>query len=65
MLKSNKKNITIRVGRKPSFFICLTMEVVGGILTAIAPNFWIWALFRFIVGMTIPAIYQIPFIIGK
>jgi predicted MFS family arabinose efflux permease len=41
------------------------MEVVGGILTALAPNFWIWTLFRFIVGMTIPAIYQIPFIIGE
>ena len=53
-----------RVGRKTSFFICLSVELAGGILTAPAPNFWLWAACRFMVGLTIPAIYQIPFIIG-
>lgn len=53
-----------RVGRKTSFFLCLSVELTGGILTALAPNFWLWAACRFMVGITIPAIYQIPFIIG-
>ncbi|XP_046398973.1 carcinine transporter isoform X2 [Ischnura elegans] len=53
-----------RVGRRLSFFSCLATLLLGGILTAAAPNFWSWAGCRFIVGLTIPAIYQIPFIIS-
>lgn len=56
--------ISDRVGRKPSFFLCLSIEIAGGLLTAVAPNFWLWSLCRFMVGLTIPAIYQIPFIIA-
>ncbi|XP_022918660.1 carcinine transporter [Onthophagus taurus] len=53
-----------RIGRKKSFFLCLTTLIFGGILTATAQNFWWWAGSRVIVGLTIPAIYQIPFIIS-
>ncbi|XP_071449485.1 carcinine transporter [Hetaerina americana] len=53
-----------RVGRRISFFSCLGTLLLGGIMTAGAPNFWSWAACRFIVGLTIPAIYQIPFIIS-
>ncbi|KAK2706973.1 hypothetical protein QYM36_014862, partial [Artemia franciscana] len=56
--------ISDRYGRMKSFFICLTVLIIGGVLTATAPNFWFWTGYRFIVGLTIPAIYQIPFIIG-
>ncbi|KAJ0181916.1 hypothetical protein K1T71_002638 [Dendrolimus kikuchii] len=53
-----------RIGRKKTFFICLTTLLIGSIMTAYAHEFWIWALARVIVGLTIPAIYQIPFIIS-
>ncbi|XP_050302728.1 carcinine transporter isoform X2 [Anthonomus grandis grandis] len=53
-----------RIGRKKTFFICLTTLIVGGVLTALSPDFWWWAAARLIVGLTIPAIYQIPFIIS-
>ncbi|XP_059060514.1 carcinine transporter isoform X2 [Achroia grisella] len=53
-----------RIGRKKSFFICLTTLLIGSILTALAYEYWIWVLARIIVGLTIPAIYQIPFIIS-
>ncbi|XP_017769527.1 PREDICTED: carcinine transporter [Nicrophorus vespilloides] len=53
-----------KIGRKKSFFMCLTTLLTGGILTATAKNFWWWAGSRTIVGLTIPAIYQIPFIIS-
>ncbi|KAL1512614.1 hypothetical protein ABEB36_002177 [Hypothenemus hampei] len=53
-----------RIGRKKTFFLCLTTLIAGGVFTAISPNFWTWASSRFIVGLTIPAIYQIPFIIS-
>ncbi|KYM80671.1 Organic cation transporter 1 [Atta colombica] len=52
-----------RIGRKLSFFTCLAILIIGGFLTAISNNFWTWAFTRFVVGLTIPAIYQIPFII--
>ena len=53
------------IGRKKSFFVCLTTLLVGSVFTATAQNFWWWAASRTIVGLTIPAIYQIPFIICK
>ncbi|XP_026827234.1 carcinine transporter isoform X3 [Ooceraea biroi] len=53
-----------RIGRRISFFTCLATLIVGGFLTSISNNFWTWAFTRFIVGLTIPAIYQIPFIIS-
>ncbi|XP_029176735.1 carcinine transporter isoform X1 [Nylanderia fulva] len=53
-----------RIGRRLSFFTCLATLITGGFLTAITNNFWTWASTRFVVGLTIPAIYQIPFIIS-
>ncbi|CAH1118037.1 unnamed protein product [Phaedon cochleariae] len=52
------------IGRKKSFFLCLTTLLIGGILTVTAQNFWWWAGSRVVVGLTIPAMYQIPFIIS-
>nr|CAH7749257.1 unnamed protein product [Callosobruchus chinensis] len=52
------------IGRKKSFFLCLTTLLVGSALTVTAQNFWWWAGSRVIVGLTIPAMYQIPFIIS-
>ncbi|XP_063529881.1 carcinine transporter [Cydia strobilella] len=53
-----------RIGRKKSFFTCLTTLLVGSISTAYAHEYWVWVLARVIVGLTIPAVYQIPFIIS-
>ncbi|XP_011063251.1 PREDICTED: organic cation transporter protein isoform X1 [Acromyrmex echinatior] len=53
-----------RIGRRLSFFTCLAILIIGGFLTAISSNFWTWVSTRFVVGLTIPAIYQIPFIIS-
>ncbi|KAJ9578896.1 hypothetical protein L9F63_004853 [Diploptera punctata] len=53
-----------RLGRRFSFFSCLAVLILGNVLSAIAPDFWIWAACRFVVGLTVPAVYQIPFIIS-
>ncbi|XP_044741732.1 carcinine transporter isoform X2 [Chrysoperla carnea] len=53
-----------RLGRRISFFSCLATLIFGNCLTALSPNFWCWASSRIIVGLTIPAVYQIPFIIS-
>ncbi|XP_042232985.1 carcinine transporter-like [Homarus americanus] len=52
------------LGRRISFLVCLGIEQVFGLITAFAPNFWAWLTCRFLVGLTVPAIYQIPFIIS-
>ena len=54
-----------RWGRKKSFFLCLTIMIVFGVLTAFAPNMLWWSVCRFFVGMTVPAILHIPFVICK
>ncbi|KAK8720576.1 hypothetical protein OTU49_013229, partial [Cherax quadricarinatus] len=53
-----------RLGRRVSFLVCLAVEQVFGLATAFAPDFWSWTACRFLVGLTVPAIYQIPFIIS-
>ncbi|PSN48030.1 Carcinine transporter [Blattella germanica] len=53
-----------RLGRRLSFFSCLAILIIGNVLSAVSPDFWSWAAFRFVVGLTVPAIYQIPFIIS-
>ncbi|XP_057364698.1 carcinine transporter-like [Daphnia carinata] len=52
-----------RIGRKKNYFLCLTVQIVFGIATAFAPNVVWWIIFRFFVGLTIPAILHIPFVI--
>ncbi|XP_041985089.1 carcinine transporter [Aricia agestis] len=53
-----------RIGRKKSFFACLSTLLLGSMMTAYAHEYWFWVLARVIVGLTIPAVYQIPFIIS-
>ncbi|XP_076241580.1 carcinine transporter isoform X1 [Calliopsis andreniformis] len=53
-----------RIGRRLSFFTCLATLITGGFLTFMSNSFWTWAATRMVVGLTIPAIYQIPFIIS-
>lgn len=54
-----------KIGRKKSYFTCLSVLITGSLLTSLAPDFIWWASSRAIVGLTIPAVYQIPFIICK
>lgn len=54
-----------RYGRRFSYFSCLATLLFGSFITSASMNFSMWAFSRIIVGLTIPAVYQIPFIIGK
>lgn len=53
-----------RAGRRISYFCCLATLLTGSFLTALSNDFWTWAASRAVVGLTIPAVYQIPFIIA-
>lgn len=54
-----------RLGRKKNYFLCLTVMIVFGIATPFAPDMTSWCIFRFFVGLTVPAILHIPFVICK
>lgn len=54
-----------RYGRRFSYFTCLATLLFGSFITAFSTDFGMWAFSRVIVGLTIPAVYQIPFIIGE
>lgn len=54
-----------RYGRRFSYFSCLATLLFGSFITAFSKDFGTWAFSRIIVGLTIPAVYQIPFIIGE
>lgn len=54
-----------RLGRKRNYFLCLTVMIAFGIATPFAPDMTSWCIFRFFVGLTIPAILHIPFVICK
>ena len=41
------------------------MEIIGGVATAFAPDIITWGIARFCVGLTIPAILHIPFVMCK
>lgn len=51
-------------GRRPSFFVYLFLEIVACVLSSFAWNFPSWMVFRFIVGITVPAILASPYVLG-
>lgn len=52
-------------GRRPSYYVYLALEIVSCVLSTFAWNFWSWLVFRFIVGLTVPAILSSPYVLGK
>lgn len=51
-------------GRKPSYFVFLLVQIVGGLLGAVSWDFESWLFFRLIVGLTVPAILNGPYVLA-
>ncbi|XP_075169954.1 beta-alanine transporter isoform X2 [Haematobia irritans] len=51
-------------GRRPSFYAYLMLEIVACAASAFAWNFEVWIAFRFIVGLTVPAILASPYVLA-
>lgn len=51
-------------GRRPSFFVYLFLEIIACALSSLAWNFHSWLVFRFVVGLTVPAILASPYVLG-
>lgn len=52
-------------GRRTAFFAILFLEVIFSIATSFSPNYVIYTALRTVNGLSFPAIYQIPFILGR
>lgn len=58
-------NQLFRWGRRISFLLMIYMAVTLSIATAFSPNYTVYMVFRAINGLTFPALFQIPYILGK
>lgn len=53
-----------RFGRKPSIVISFTIAAVAGLLTAFADDFWTFGFLRFLVGLTLLAFSEDPYVLS-
>lgn len=53
-----------RFGRRPTFFISLVLQLIGGLLAAIAPEYVTFVLARIIIGATTSGVFLIAYVIG-
>ncbi len=54
-----------RFGRRRSYLICLTVDVIAGLATYFAGDYFWFTICRVLQGLTNPAMWQIPTIIGS
>ncbi|XP_018578503.1 organic cation transporter protein isoform X2 [Anoplophora glabripennis] len=53
-----------RYGRKITFFISLVTQLVFGIITGFAPEYWTFTIARAIVGATTSGVFLVAYVIG-
>ncbi|GAB1868195.1 Organic cation transporter protein [Camponotus japonicus] len=53
-----------KYGRRPIFFLSLIIQLVGGTLVAVAPEFISYVIFRLIVGSTTSGVFLVAYVIA-
>ncbi|XP_049780685.1 organic cation transporter protein-like [Schistocerca cancellata] len=53
-----------RYGRKPIFIIALVLQILGGILVSVSPQYIFFMIFRLVVGMTASGVFLIGYVIA-
>ena len=53
------------IGRFRTYFISLILQLIFGIMIAIAPNMWIYTIARFLVGCACSGVYLCAYVLGK
>lgn len=53
-----------KYGRRPIFFLSLVIQLIGGILVAVAPEFISYVIFRLIVGSTTSGVFLVAYVIA-
>ncbi|KAK4872796.1 hypothetical protein RN001_014825 [Aquatica leii] len=57
-------DLSDRLGRRIIFFSSLVIQVIFGILMAIAPEFWSYSIFRLMVGSTTSGVFLVAYVIA-
>ncbi|XP_012216621.1 organic cation transporter protein [Linepithema humile] len=53
-----------KYGRRPIFFLSLVIQLVGGVLVAVAPELISYVIFRLIVGSTTSGVFLVAYVIA-
>lgn len=53
-----------KIGRKPVFFMSLVLQVIFGILTGVAPDFYTFTLSRLIIGATTSGVFLVSYVLA-
>lgn len=53
-----------KFGRRPIFFLSLVIQLVGGILVAVSPEYISYVVFRLIVGSTTSGVFLVAYVIA-
>jgi len=54
-----------RFGRRPIFFASLVIQVGGGLLASVAPEFITFMLARMLIGSTTSGVFLVAYVIGE
>ncbi|KAH8306182.1 hypothetical protein KR018_003604, partial [Drosophila ironensis] len=53
-----------KLGRKPTFFASLILQLIFGVLAAVAPDYFSYTISRMIVGATTSGVFLVAYVIG-
>lgn len=51
-------------GRKPVFFASLVLQVIFGVLVAIAPDYWTYTIGRLVIGATTSGVFLVSYVLS-
>lgn len=54
-----------KYGRRPIFFLSLVIQLIGGIVVALTPEYISYMVFRAIVGSTTSGVFLVAYVIGE
>lgn len=54
-----------KYGRRPIFFLSLVIQLIGGVIVAVTPEYVSFIIFRAIVGSTTSGVFLVAYVIGE
>lgn len=57
-------DLSDRFGRRPTFFISLVIQLIGGLLAAISPEYITFVLARILIGASTSGVFLVAYVIG-
>lgn len=58
-------SLSDRLGRRPVFFYALCQQLTCGVIAAFAPNYTVFVVARFLIGVSNSGVFLVAFVIGE